>query len=53
MNINDLCTIEESNAEFSAHYTKFGIMIMRYGVIFMEVVNETELHEQLEDYTEK
>ena len=53
MNTNDLCTYVESDAGFSAHYTGFGIMIMRYGIIFMEVTNETELHEQLEDYTEK
>lgn len=50
MNTNDLCTYAEADAGFSAHYTNFGIMIMRYGKIFGEVANETELHEQLHDY---
>ena len=50
MNVNELCNDVEIKAGFSAHYTGFGIMIMRYGIIFMEVANETELHEQLHDY---
>ena len=49
MNINDLCTIEEHEKGFSAHYTNYGIVILKNNEYFMEVENETELHEILRE----
>ena len=47
MNTNDLCTIEEHEQGYSAHMSNFGIIIMENNKIFMEVSDETELHEVL------
>lgn len=44
MNTNDLCTIEESRKGFSAHYSDFGIVVLKNGKWYCEVENETELH---------
>ena len=50
MNVNDLCTLKEHEAGYSAHYSSFGIIIMYKSKIWMEVSTEEELHDILDSY---
>ena len=50
MRTDELCTVDEYERGYSAHYTGFGIMIYHNSKPWMQVSTETELHDILGDW---